>query len=291
MIKIAAYCIVNASTSYMSYLSGAKNASLIYQMDSIIDGLTVYQSYYSTMKTMSSLNIFKSISDTIYNWVPIYNGIVFDQPGLLDLYNNFVYQNNVTTIQYVFNSGNCTVQACYVISNITKFNASENANNITLVQQLFQYLQNYIKSEITLIGNMIQDLTGSSSSTPNSALKTAQSKLLGVSNDVNSVSRIFPGSLQKVSGFNGGFFQYTNCTFINNSFNDLEASTCFAFKSDLLMLSLLILATLILEIGFMWMFWLGLRQIKIEGPGEYVTTENESMMDNQNVEKSVFRKN
>lgn len=287
--QVWSYCAANVTTSQMSNLY-QNTTNPLPLMEQILDGITLYSSQYQDAVTASKPTILTSISDTINSWAAVYNGVAFDQPLILETYQTFVYQNNQSDIQYVFNRNNCTISKCYLIQNVTNFTASENANNITYVNQLFQALRNYITSEIQLMNNMANDLTASVSTSPNSALQSTLSKLLSVNGNITVIRGALRNSLSTVASFQGGLLNYTNCSAMINSFNDLEYTSCFAFRTNLLVLSLLTILTAIVEIVVLWLIWLGLRQIKGEESIEYATTEDMSLMNNGGNEKSRFGK-
>lgn len=284
-MKIAAQCVLNQNNGSLSYLNSTFGPQL-FKMDQAIDGISVYNSFVPTIN--QNLQIFSSISATMNTWSPIFIGVVFDQPGIGALYNQFVLQNNVTTPQYVFNLINCTVATnCFLISNVTNFSASENANNRTLVSDLFRVLYLYITSEMTLINSMIKDLSGPSSNTPNSLLINSRTKLLSNLRDVNSIVAIMPNTLRGISSFQGGFLNYTNCTILKNEFQNLEASMCFSMRFNLLILSLVILTVIFVQICVLWLLWFGFYQIKDKSHLEYDTTDGQASNDPS--EKQPFK--
>ena len=135
---------------------------------------------------------------------------------------------------YFLNSLNCTdvSQTCKGVFQTASYvppNCADSAN----ASALFTTLKTNLNEESTLVVNMVNDLEGQASGTPNTIFKSVNTSMKGVIPVYQNIESRVTKTIQFAKTFSLGFSEFTDCRIIRKEILDLEYAMCFGFNYHL----------------------------------------------------------
>ena len=133
----------------------------------------------------------------------------------------------------VFNSVNCTSGlSCQVIPTLNTYTAPGCAD-AAKVNGIFPNLKLYYTENESLKTNMIDELSGAGTNTPETKFFDVRTKFKSAFNEFDVIKTRLVKTLQHANTFVKGFKEITNCRMVRKELLAWEAAICFGFNNNL----------------------------------------------------------
>lgn len=251
---IVANCIPKAASGNPYYLVNdtiGRNFDIIYYLD----GVTHFNNLINFLQKNGTNS--SGITNVIDYWTKISTGILIDQ---LPVTQTLVNLNNLTScgkVSYQFNAINCTSGIpCSPIFQNSGF-IPPNCCDASRANFLYNNLYSYLNDEWNLMSQMINDLAGSSISTPNSLETTAKLNCIQVSANFQNIKNQTGSFLTSLSS-KGGFLNNLNCTIVRQNILNIEELLCFNVNNKLVTFTIVLVITILTLLAGSWTLCLAL---------------------------------
>ena len=188
-------------------------------------------SQYTNLKnnfTSSGINSL-SINATSNFWGLLRDCFVYDQNNVASSLSALNSQVSCNGVNLVLNSINCTAGAsCQQIMNNNNYAPPPCATSASTVINSFNNLRNYCSSESVLLIQMIADLNGTATTTPQAQV-TKYKKDFSIAFPLfDQVVTAIGSTMASLQSISNSFSASLNCTILRQELLNIEASLCFS---------------------------------------------------------------
>ena len=266
-IKLYSTCLSKEPAS-VTKLIGEPSVDLT-DISTLIDGFTRYRLYQPELT--SDLNS-RAIKAIVKIWEKYQTGLFIEFDNVNDRLAELNSNIRCRKIEFRINSFNCTDSdpkfECKSVSSVPSYEAPDCAEDKQKADRYFRNLLRYTNEKTLTIGDIIADLAGSDSSTPNTRFKTTKQALIDLKPNYSKIEFGMRRTMQLADQFGNGFSEGSDCSALRRTMENLEVALCFKLSNNLLFYFISLLAMVVCVILLNWLVCVTFRCIPQTKPTE-----------------------
>jgi len=250
-------------------------------VNTFLDGLLAYNYYENNLKSAEGST---QIDNQVSTWEQYLNGTAYDFKTVETNLKSLNDLNNCADTSFALTSTACTANNtanCVSIQDTDSYTPASCVEDATTASQLFIDLKSHITEETALMTSMINDLSDTNLTTPNSKYIEAKTTLDNLSTDYVAISTVVSAYLAVTTNYNTKQLELVDCRALRRSLYNFESESCFGFNYFLYIILVLAAICAVLAFFLLWCLCCGLR--------ENGTYEETSVIEDPYMDKQVIK--